>query len=168
MKAEPFFSVRFRLILRGVMITITRKFTFDAGHRVLGHESKCKHLHGHTYHVELTVQSLELDELGRVIDFSLLKSMVGKWIDDELDHNLLLHPNDPIAPSNLALSMHSDVYGGDKLPYVFPSGCNPTAENIAKEICRKALEILPDYLYVISVRVHETPNCSAEYRNDNR
>lgn len=142
------------------MITITRKFTFDAGHRVLGHESKCKHLHGHTYHVELTVKAPELDSLGRVIDFSVLKELVGKWIDDNLDHNMLLHPADPLAPVNLGAGASAVVFGS-KQPYIMPVNTNPTAENIAKEIFDISAILLPPAITVVSVRVHETPNCSA-------
>lgn len=143
-------------------ITITRKFTFDAGHRVLGHESKCKHLHGHTYHVELTVQASELDSLGRVIDFSVLKDKVGAWINDNLDHNMILHPKDPIAPENMSIA--SDLVFGGTLPYIMPAHTNPTAENIAKEIFDMSVSLLrSDGISVVSVKVHETPNCSAVY-----
>lgn len=142
-------------------VSITRRFTFDAGHRIFGHESKCKHLHGHTYHVELSVSSPELDSLGRVVDFGVLKTLVGSWIDSDLDHNLLLNSDDPIAPDNLDPFMVPILYNG-KFPYLF-KGVNPTAENIAKEIYHASRIMLPEHISVVSVVVHETPNCRACY-----
>ena len=60
------------------MIEITRRLEFDAGHRVLGHEGKCKNLHGHRYSAEITVTAPDLDGLGRVIDFGVIKEKVWK------------------------------------------------------------------------------------------
>lgn len=36
---------------------LSAEFTFDAAHRILGHPGKCAYLHGHTYHLEVTVWS---------------------------------------------------------------------------------------------------------------
>jgi len=68
------------------MIRITRKIEFDSGHRVLGHEGKCAHLHGHRYVAEITVESAGLDSLGRVVDFSVIKEKVGKWVDENWEY----------------------------------------------------------------------------------
>ncbi|NBU05839.1 MAG: 6-carboxy-5,6,7,8-tetrahydropterin synthase, partial [Sphingobacteriia bacterium] len=55
------------------MIECSRKIDFDAGHRVIGHQNKCQYLHGHRYSLEITATALELDELGMVADFGVLK-----------------------------------------------------------------------------------------------
>ena len=55
------------------MPTITKKLEFDYGHRVLGHEGKCRHLHGHRGVAEVTVYAPSLDNLGRVVDFGAIK-----------------------------------------------------------------------------------------------
>lgn len=141
------------------MPIITRKFTFDSAHRVLGHEGKCRHLHGHRYEAEVTVQSKELDNLGRVIDFSILKERIGGWIDEHWDHNILLHRNDPL--------LARDVFD-EKAPYVMGIGLdqgypiNPTAENIAKDLFYQAQILLPE-LTIVNVRIYETANCYADY-----
>ena len=72
------------------MITCTRRFQFCAGHRVHRHESKCRNLHGHNYVLFVTVTAPELDSLGRVIDFSIIKGLVGDWIDSKWDHGFIL------------------------------------------------------------------------------
>jgi len=147
------------------MPQITRKIEFDAGHRVLRHESKCKHLHGHRYVAEITVGSFELDDLGRVMDFGVVKEKVGKWIDDHWDHNIILHPEDPliILLENSSKDICDEVIGG-KDPYIMPPTMNPTAENMAHvlfDVCRKLID---SPLSVLQVRLYETPNCWADHR----
>lgn len=158
------------------MTSITRRFKWDAGHRVLGHGGKCRHLHGHEYHAEVTVTAGRLDGLGMVLDFSAVKEAVGKWIDDNWDHNFLCHPDDPLnyqaegrqlsgPDADLAYWRKEDgVFAGRK-PYVMKIG-NPTAENIARELFDKAQELLGDRFRVVKVRVQETQNCVAEYEPD--
>ncbi len=157
-------------------ITITRRFEFDYGHRVLGHEGKCRHLHGHRGVAEVTVQAQELDRLGRVVDFSVLKEKVGGWIDDHWDHRYLCHRADPLAQ---AWQEYEDSQGtskrgvwafdalGGAAPYVMHLAgvnANPTAENIAAELYYHATGLLRGHdLVVTHVRVYETPNCHADY-----
>lgn len=145
------------------MITVTRKIEFDYGHRVLGHEGKCRHLHGHRGVAEITVAAKQraLDSIGRVIDFSCIKDIVGGWIEANWDHNVLLHPDDPLATQQELL--------GDKQPYIIERGCehnrNPTAENMAEELFLVTCKLLAmTDVYPVSVRIWETPNCYADYR----
>ena len=149
--------------------TITRKLSWCAGHRVMGHQGKCRHLHGHEYTAEVTVAAPELDGLGMVIDFSVLKEKVGDWIDRCWDHNMMLHPDDPLvdlykcsAEPDSVVHYAAEVFAG-KAPYIMKSG-NPTAENIACELFHKATELLTGTgITVLRVKVQETPNCWAEY-----
>lgn len=145
--------------------TITRKFEWDAGHRVLHHEGKCRHLHGHRYVAEITVSAPALDDLGRVIDFGVLKTEIGEWIDRRWDHNMLLHSDDPLLHTGLTEDEQScnstHLVGRD--PYVFYEE-NPTAENIAKVLYGVAVDRMAPYgIYVHNVRIWETPNCYADY-----
>lgn len=139
------------------MITCTRDISFCAGHRVLDHESKCAHPHGHNYRVELTASSdnSSLDSLGRIIDFAVLKEKVGGWIDHNFDHGFIVFSED--GDLIKALSAIPD----NKL-CLLPT--NPTAENIAqyllKEICPIVLK--GTGVTVTRVLVHETENCRAE------
>jgi 6-pyruvoyl tetrahydropterin synthase/QueD family protein len=75
--------------------TATRRFQFCAGHRVHQHESKCRNLHGHNYVVLITARGInsELDALGRVVDFSVLKQM-SFWCEEHWDHGFILKEND--------------------------------------------------------------------------
>jgi 6-pyruvoyltetrahydropterin/6-carboxytetrahydropterin synthase len=142
-----------------------RKFEFDAGHRVLRHESKCANLHGHRYVAEVVVESGELDGIGRVVDFGFMKELFGGWIDSHWDHNILLHPEDPLA--KLPDGYFSDIFDR-KDPYIMLCGDNPTAENMARELAETCHELLLgqphlSHVKVVGVCLWETPNCYAEY-----
>lgn len=139
---------------------ITRRVEFDAGHRVLGHEGKCATPHGHRYVAELTVSAGALDSLGRVIDFSVIKTLVGGWIDANWDHTMILHPDDPLL-------QHRELIG-PRSPYVIPrTDANPTAENMVKYLFGIASELLrPHGIRVDAVRLYETPNCWADYAGE--
>ena len=133
--------------------TCTRKLEFDSAHRVMKHESKCRNLHGHRYVAEVTAEG-NLDALGRVIDFSVLKDVVGWWIDEEWDHGVILNQAD-----------------GPLIDYVKDQGwkCyvmndNPTAETMAAYLFAKANELLSGSgVAVVHVRLYETPNCWADF-----
>ena len=72
-----------------------RYHDISCGHRVFQHESKCAHLHGHNYRVHFTCEAEELDNIGRVIDFSDMKSRLCMWLEDNWDHKTLIWENDP-------------------------------------------------------------------------
>ena len=119
----------------------------------MNHEGKCKNLHGHQYEIEIHVRG-ELDKLGRVVDFGVIKEKVGKWIDLYLDHGFLYCA----ADSEVTLAL-AKVQGQKK----FAMKDNPTAENIATMILLKARSLLKAHrIDVFKVVCHETPNCRAE------
>lgn len=148
--------------------TCTRRLEFDAAHRVLGHRGQCRFLHGHRYAVEVTCQVPELDRLGMVVDFAVVKNRVGGWIAAHLDHNVILNVDDPLALlwSSMTPEQHEDPAGvfAGRAPVVLDG--NPTAENIAAKILRESVLLLPGDLQVRRVRVYETPNCWADVYND--
>mgnify|MGYP007071564299 CR=1 FL=1 len=152
-------------------ITCTRRLTFCAGHRVLGHENKCAHLHGHNYVVEVTARSADtVDELGRVIDFSVIKAMLGNWLDTNFDHGFILHEQDTANIeylSNLIVRPEENFAHLQLAPVrqkLFVLPVNPTAENIAHYLLHTVCPLLfgSSGVQIIKVRVHETENCYAD------
>jgi 6-pyruvoyltetrahydropterin/6-carboxytetrahydropterin synthase len=137
------------------MVECTRKIEFDAGHRVMGHENKCKYLHGHRYVLEVTARADELDSIGRVVDFGVLKTVIKEWIDENLDHNVILHQDDK--------SLGSLISGetGQKIYYL---KSNPTAENIALHIKYDIIPLLftKNSFDIVKIRLYETPNAYVE------
>jgi 6-pyruvoyltetrahydropterin/6-carboxytetrahydropterin synthase len=132
------------------MFRVTREITFCYGHRLLNYDGKCRHLHGHNGKAVITLSADSLDQLGMVMDFARLKHVVGAWIDEHLDHKMLLHREDPILPF---LRQQGEP--------VFVLDVNPTAENIARLIFEfTASQGFP----VVEVKLWETENCFAAYR----
>ncbi len=135
-------------------ITCTRKIEFDAAHRVMLHESKCKNLHGHRYVVEVTAQAPELDALGRVVDFGVLKDKLGGWIDEHWDHQTILFDEDKALGSAIAAETGQPI---------FYLNANPTAENMAKHLLEKVCPTLfSGALKIVKITLRETPNCWVE------
>lgn len=139
-------------------LVITKRLEFDAGHRLMNHEGKCRNLHGHRWAAEISVSGDALDSVGRVIDFGEIKSMFGGWIDKYLDHNMILCEHD----ADLIEAIKP--FCKDKQPYVMK--VNPTSENLAVELKRVFSSMLaPVYgasLRVERVRLYETPTSCAE------
>lgn len=147
---------------------ITIKIPFDAAHRLVGHQGKCRFLHGHGYKATINIMSEKLDELGMVSDFGDVKKLIKGWIDVHWDHNTLLHPNDYLLNwHNKDGSFDSQAYlklFGRSDPYVMQCKGNPTAENMAKELHGVVVNLLTHLPVVVhSVEIQETENCSAMY-----
>ena len=141
------------------MITCTRRLEWDAMHRIPRHESKCRAFHGHRYAAEITCLAPELDELGRVVDFGVVKERVGGWIDQHWDHTAILMRGDP-DPAAQALAEANERHGRP----VYWLRQAPTAEVIVAELARVAQELLGDTgVSVVRIRLWETPNGSAEW-----
>ena len=132
------------------MFRVTKEIDFCYGHRLLNYDGKCRHLHGHNGRAVITLESSGLDALGMVMDFSAIKQILGRWIDDALDHRMLLHRDDPIIPE---LRRQGE-------PFV-ELDVNPTAENLAKMIFDYAVS---HDLPVVEVTLWETENSFATYR----
>jgi 6-pyruvoyltetrahydropterin/6-carboxytetrahydropterin synthase len=132
------------------MFRVSREIEFCYGHRLLDYEGRCRHLHGHNGKALITIEARSLDDKGMVLDFTEIKRVVQDWIDENLDHRMILRRDDPAVP--VLRQMGEPVYLLD---------ANPTAENIAKEIARfAAAQGYP----LAEVRFWETASCSASYR----
>ena len=138
--------------------TITRKGSFDSGHRVMNERMKCFNMHGHTYIYHLTFEFNSMEEIGYAIDFKEIKRVACQWIDDLLDHGMILNPKDTevIAATRATKSKMWLMSLNGEGEY-----CNPSVENIAKEVFL-AMELLfeqyPD-LRIKEIQLYETPNC---------
>lgn len=130
----------------------TRRIEFDAGHRVVDHDSKCKYLHGHRYVLEVTARASELDKLGMVVDFGKLKTVIKEWVDKNFDHNVILHKQDYTFGEGISKYTGQEVYYMEE---------NPTAENIAIHLKKDIIPMLftENSFTVVKIRLYETPNC---------
>lgn len=131
------------------MYTITKEVYFCYGHRLMKHQGKCRHLHGHSVRAAITLAADRLNDQGMVCDFSDIGAVAAQFIETELDHNLLLHQDDPLLP--LLKQANERVMA---LPE------HPTSEYLAKLI----YEFIKDRgCRVQSVTLWETTSCCATY-----
>jgi 6-pyruvoyltetrahydropterin/6-carboxytetrahydropterin synthase len=132
------------------MFTVSREINFCYGHRLLHYSGKCRHLHGHNGRAVLLLEASKLDSHGMVLDFTEIKNVLGRWIDENLDHRMILERSDPAVPKLEALGE----------PMLLMDAA-PTAENIARLIFDEAVR---RGFPVVEVRMWETPHCCAAYR----
>lgn len=122
----------------------------------MGHESKCKHLHGHNYRIHFTVRPLaQLDSLGRVLDFSVINERLCQWLELNWDHKMLLYDRDFDYTTEMPYFKDAGIV---QVPF------NPTAENMALYLLKT---IGPQQLKnmnceLVEVLVEETRKCSAK------
>ena len=134
-------------------VTVTRRLTFNAAHRVHNPElsdlenarlfGKCNNpnWHGHNYVLEVSVRGAVEDKTGYVMDLARLKEVVGREVIDKVDHHNL----------NLDVDFMQNVI--------------PTTENLAVGIWRILVKaIAPSQLVLI--RLWESENNSVEYSGE--
>ncbi len=103
------------------MHIITMEHWISTGHRIMGHQGKCRYLHGHNYRFDLTVGADELIEPGFVIDFGHIKAILDEW-----DHRFLLWDEDPIM-----VDMLERIGTTKTIEWGFiATDWNPTVENM--------------------------------------
>lgn len=136
------------------MITVKRYHDICCGHRVVGHEGKCKNLHGHNYRITFEITGA-IDGVGRVIDFGVIKKLLCEWLEEHYDHKFLLWEHDPDIEALKKINPDGIVV----VPF------NPTAENIAQYLCQYVSQIQLRHTgtKVVSVTVEETAKCSAKF-----
>jgi 6-pyruvoyltetrahydropterin/6-carboxytetrahydropterin synthase len=134
------------------MYYITKIFTYPMGHRLSKLEgiSKCCKIHGHSFGVEITVKSEKLNEYDMVMDFSKLKELINKLLEN-WDHGMCINKNDKTIDPKFCFINYFD---GD-----------PTAENLCKWLYNKFNDenLLPEPVKIHSVAIWEAPDSKAKY-----
>lgn len=173
-----------------MIYSVTRQIAIDAGHRIMTHGSKCRHLHGHRYTVEATAEARALrvsgEQTDMVLDFSFLRDEMLAEIDAPCDHGFIASCDDSdllalFAPEGAepgiwvtALRHEARTRGAvlttdcrlaTKL-YVIPG--QPTAETLARHwferLAPRVAARSDGQATLTALVVWETPNCRAEYR----
>ncbi|MCR6629307.1 MAG: 6-carboxytetrahydropterin synthase [Magnetospirillum sp.] len=168
---------------------VSRRIDIDAGHRIMTHGSKCRHLHGHRYGIEAVCEAVDLHHDGEqtdmVVDFGFLKEEMVKAIDVPCDHGFIAALADRdllamFAPAAAEVEQWiarleaavraegevttSDTRLGTKLTVV---PFQPTAECLARHWYIKLAQPVRvrsgGTARLVRVTVFETPNCAAEY-----
>lgn len=128
---------------------LTKKFSFEMAHALDGYQGKCAHLHGHSYHLEVTVEASNLGPDGMGVDFHSLKQLVQETVVDRFDHALVLSADSTLLPD---MALENLV----RLPV------NPTTENLLLHFANLLRPRMPEGVRLHSLRLAETESSIAE------
>lgn len=128
-------------------------------HALFGYDGPCKNIHGHTYHLSVTLIGTPLQDtghvkLGMVADFGDLKAIVGKAILEEFDHALVLNDQAPYSKSEVISNEFEKVI---LVPY------QPTCENLLLHFVEKLKGCFGKDMHLVMMRLEETPTSYAEW-----
>lgn len=146
---------------------------FASAHFITFRGHQCESLHGHNYRVGVAVEGAVDAECLFVLDFSVLKQITRRLVD-EIDHKVLL----PTLNPKLAYREDGDRIAVDyfgKPTYVFPrSDCalleiqNSTAEMLAQYLGTRVRDELVasgyTHLTLLELEVEENYGQSATFR----
>lgn len=142
-------------------IRLTKEFDFEAAHALDGYAGKCKDIHGHSYHLTVTVigkpkKDTGISDCGMVIDFGDIKSVVKEHILTAFDHRLILREDSRF------LGIESNNERVRYVPY------QPTCENMLIEIVQIVQKYISAEVKLHSASLRETRTSYAEwYAEDN-
>lgn len=131
-----------------ITCSVTRRFTFEAAHAISNYNGACKHLHGHSYKLEVSVSGTTTEESAMLIDFKILKHIVQEYVLNDYDHALILKLND----LNLQRAHHPST----KILWL---NDEPTAEYMLTDISKRIKPHLPPKVQLSKLVLHETENC---------
>jgi len=140
-------------------IRITKEFHFEAAHALMGYDGPCRNVHGHSYHLSVTIMGEPITDpdspkCGMVMDFGDLKRMIRSLIIDPLDHALILNSAFPVEDLKRMGNPFSNLRMVDY---------QPTSENMLIDFAEKIRKVLPFNLTLISMRLRETDTSFAEW-----
>jgi 6-pyruvoyltetrahydropterin/6-carboxytetrahydropterin synthase len=140
-------------------IRLTKEFRFEMAHALWNYDGLCKHIHGHSYILEVTVigepvRDESNPKLGMVMDFGDLKSIVNEEIVDRLDHAIVLYKNAPVEQLKALPQM------GERHVIV---DYQPTCENMLFEFADRIKQRLPENITLKRLKLNETATSYAEW-----
>lgn len=148
------------------VIRLTKLFTFEAAHALDGYDGKCRHIHGHSYRLEVTVKGEPLEDdndpkCGMTLDFGELKRIVNAEIVERFDHSLVVQRTDGSDDEWLA-PLKARFGNIIETPY------RPTCENMLTDFARRLRRAMPAGVQLCSLKMYETAtSCAGWYADDN-
>jgi 6-pyruvoyltetrahydropterin/6-carboxytetrahydropterin synthase len=137
------------------MYTIIVKIKYEYAHRLLHHNGKCRHVHGHSGEATIELATNTLNGNGFVMDFAEVKAPIKKWINEYWDHAYLANAQDPLLTALQAEQMKV---------YIFHQ--EPTAEVMARHLFERINDLiaLPNGVQLQRVLIQETCTGIAAYQ----
>jgi 6-pyruvoyltetrahydropterin/6-carboxytetrahydropterin synthase len=134
-------------------------------HALKGYDGPCRHIHGHSYELYVTVIGKPLQDdtspkNGMLMDFGDLKKIVRDCIVDEFDHALVLNK----ASADEFLPLKSEVFGKTILV-----DYQPTSENMIIDFAERLIPLMPPQVKLHNLLLRETVTSYAEwFASDNQ
>jgi 6-pyruvoyltetrahydropterin/6-carboxytetrahydropterin synthase len=141
------------------IIRITKEFSFEMGHALLGYDGPCRNVHGHSYHLFVTIAGTPIAEqghvkLGMVMDFGDLKQIVKRVVVDVFDHALVLNK---AMPEDVTKNLQTQFDKVILLDY------QPTSELMVIDFAKRIMGELPKDIKLVKVLLRETATAYAEW-----
>lgn len=141
-------------------VRLTKIFSFEMAHALPAYDGACRHIHGHSFRLEVTVRGEPRQQPGHpkngmVMDFKDLKRLVKEAFVDEFDHALVLPAT--AAPAALLADLEQNFGRVLLLPV------QPTCENLLAICVERLRPLLPEGVALWSIRLSETATSFAEW-----
>lgn len=144
------------------MYRVSLKHNFETAHRLADPNApiKCQSIHGHSWWATVYIEGAALDEYGMLIEFGRFKKAWRGFMDDHLDHHLVVRQDDPVAAAILSVQPEARIL---MLPF------DPTTEHMARWLFERSEDILRELagadsaLRVSKVHIQETGVNAAEF-----
>ncbi len=146
-------------------IRLTKEFSFEMAHALLNYDGLCKHIHGHSYKLAVTViaqpsEDKSSPKFGMVMDFGDLKKIVNKLIVKPLDHAFVINSETPKEYYSTGNELFNNLIIVDY---------QPTCENMVIDFANRIMAELPANVKLHSLKLNETATSFAEwYAEDNQ
>ena len=146
-------------------IRITKEFKFETAHALMGYDGLCKHIHGHSYELLVTVIGQPIEDesspkLGMVMDFGDLKKIVKEEVVDKMEHCLVLNNKGSKAE---ALRQSDEMFERViTVPY------QPTSEMMLVDFAERIKPRLPKNIKLHHMLLRETVTSYAEWFADDQ
>jgi 6-pyruvoyltetrahydropterin/6-carboxytetrahydropterin synthase len=142
------------------IVRVTKIFTIDMAHALFGYDGPCKNIHGHTYHLYVTVSGTVNTtagdpQQGLVVDFCVIKELTRQHVINVFDHALVLHKDAPYS---------AHAFLPDHFEKIILFENQPSCENLMLHFKDKLRSALPADVNLVYLRLEETPTSYAEWR----
>lgn len=146
-------------------IRLTKEFSFESAHALEGYDGKCRHIHGHSYRLYVTIIGEPVTDpanpkCGMVMDFGELKALVNEEVVEPMDHAFVMRRTES---ANAVDELLREGFGN-----VVLVDYQPTCENMLADFAARIARRLPEGIKLYALKMYETATSYAEwYAADN-
>ena len=142
-------------------LTITKIFNIEMAHALWNYNGKCRHVHGHSYVLHVTIGGKPMNQTthpndGMLMDFTDLKKIIKEHIVDVFDHALVLNAN---ASSHNLIPETPPFDNIIKVPF------QPTCENLTLYFAKILQKLLPKHVVLHGLTLYETASAYVKWEN---